>query len=150
MFAITKSRSVIIGRVPFGRLMFEMLIVSPTSRPVRSTTSCSGMSPAVTFSSTSFRTTVRTPPFFRPGHSSSLMKSTGMYRLMRLRADRRRKSACVGRSLTTSFWTARQMTRLSWPSTFRLTSVDMNLPAFNAFRSTLCLMLMVCGSSPPP
>ena len=47
----------------------------------------------------------------------------------------RRKSTWVGRSLTTSRCTPRQMTLLSLPSTLTLISVDRKRPAFSCFSS---------------
>ena len=57
ILAITKSRS-IVGFAPSGSVTDEMEITSPISRPVRSTVIFSGISAAVTRSSTSGRTTV--------------------------------------------------------------------------------------------
>ena len=65
---------------------------------------------------------------------------------MRERSLRRRKSTCVGRSLTTSRCTPRQMTLLSLPSTLTLMSVDRKRPAFSCLSRMLNLTLIGCGS----
>ena len=61
-----KSRSMV-GLAPVGKSTWLMVTESPISRPVRSTVTFSGMSPAVTINSISLRTTVSTPPRLMPG-----------------------------------------------------------------------------------
>ncbi len=69
MLAMTKSRW-IVGSAPSGRSTIEMVALSPMFRPSMLTVMWSGMLPAVTISSTSGRTIVRTPPLRMPGQFS--------------------------------------------------------------------------------
>src|SRR5690606_4751013 len=77
MVAMVKSRSEITGLTPSGSLTDEMCSDWPISAPSRSTVMNSGIALAGQRNSTSWRTTLRTPPRLMPGDFSSLMKCTG-------------------------------------------------------------------------
>ena len=102
--AMVKSRSVITGLTPSGSLTAEMWIESPMSAPVRSTVMNSGIALAGQWNSTSWRTMLSTPPRLMPGDFSSLMKWTGTLTLTSVSLPMRRKSTCIGKSLTGSSW----------------------------------------------
>ena len=111
----------------------------------------SGISLAVTISSISGLTTVKTPPFFNPGASVSFIKSTAINRFTFEALLSLMRSRWVGKSLTTSRCTSLQITRTSsWPSTFKLKSVDRKRPAFNRFNKSLNGICIDTGSDPPP
>ncbi len=73
--AIVKSRSVMVGSTSSGSLTSLIFTASPISRPGRTSSIFSGIASAGQASSTSWRTTFRTPPRFRPALPSSSTKS---------------------------------------------------------------------------
>src|SRR5690606_15971922 len=61
-----KSRSVMVGVTPCGRVTSLMCTVSPMSRPVRSTSMTSGIASAGACTSIARRTMLSVPPTLRP------------------------------------------------------------------------------------
>ena len=104
-----------------------------------------------TTTSTSWRTTLSTPPRFRPGDSASLMKRTGTPTRTRLSAPMRWKSTWSGRSLTGSSWTSRGIALSVLPSTSISKTVDRNRPFLMSLNRSLASIWMVSAalSSPP-
>src|SRR5690606_31728283 len=98
--AMVKSRSVMVGCTSSGSVTLEICALSPISSLRRSISINSGIFPAGTISSTSWRTTFRTPPRRMPTQSSSLRKRTGTMTAICDFAETRRKSTWIGVSLT--------------------------------------------------
>ena len=76
--AITKSLPRIVGSTFSGSLIEEILKEVPISTPSKSTTSSLGMFSDGHFNSTFLRTIFNTPPLFKPGDFSVLIKLTGI------------------------------------------------------------------------
>ena len=76
----------------------------------------SGIDSAGTISSTLCSTRLTAPPFLRPGEASRLVTRTGTAMRTREPALRRKKSTCIGVSVTLSSWKSRGSTRCLRPS----------------------------------
>ena len=94
--ATVKSRSVIVGVTPSDKLAPEILIVSPISRPSKSKMISSGILFAGQLNCTVLLLTLRTPPLFNPGESSSLINRVGISRVILESSASLKKSICIG------------------------------------------------------
>ena len=122
--AIVKSLSDIWETTSSSNFISLICITEPISKSVKLASSFSGIFLILQIKSTFLLTTFKTPPLFKPGDFSSLIKIIGTDIFIFDSSFILKKSICIGLSFKGSVWTSLGKTLIFFLFNFKLKTVE--------------------------